>query len=137
MKRYLTYNQMLYQSHNTGNVAKPTYRRPFNPRTSMAIQSTRQNYSGLFSVWFFYIKRCLNTRQQYVFIIVLEVCIRTTYCIFNKSYNNTCCLQPLNNIGQGLKFKTNEPTHEILALFDLRKFILQIRMRGHPKGLDV
>ena len=30
-----------------------------------------------------------------------------------------------------------EPTHEILALFVLRKFILQIRMRSHPVGLDV
>ena len=30
-----------------------------------------------------------------------------------------------------------EPTHEILALFVLCKFILQIRMRSHPAGLDV
>ena len=30
-----------------------------------------------------------------------------------------------------------EPTHEILALFVLRKFILQIRMRSHPVGLAV
>ena len=30
-----------------------------------------------------------------------------------------------------------EPTHEILALFVLRKFILQIRMRSHPVRLDV
>ena len=30
-----------------------------------------------------------------------------------------------------------EPTHEILALFVHRKFILQIRMRSHPVGLDV
>ena len=29
------------------------------------------------------------------------------------------------------------PTHEILALFVLCKFILQIRMRSHPVGLDV
>ena len=32
---------------------------------------------------------------------------------------------------------TNEPTHEILALFVLRKFILQTHMRSHPVGLDV
>ena len=31
----------------------------------------------------------------------------------------------------------NEPTFEILALFVLRKFILQIRMRRHPVRLDV
>ena len=31
----------------------------------------------------------------------------------------------------------NESTHEILALFVLHKFILQICMRSHPVGLDV
>ena len=30
-----------------------------------------------------------------------------------------------------------EPTHEILALFVLRKLILQTRMRSHPVELDV
>ena len=30
-----------------------------------------------------------------------------------------------------------EPTHEIMALFILRKPILQTRMRSHPVGLDV
>ena len=30
-----------------------------------------------------------------------------------------------------------EPTQDILALFVLRKFILQIRIRSHPVGLDV
>ena len=30
-----------------------------------------------------------------------------------------------------------ESTHEILALFVLRKFILQIHMRSHPVGLDI
>ena len=33
--------------------------------------------------------------------------------------------------------QTWEPTHEILALFVLLKFILQIRMRSHPVRLDV
>ena len=32
---------------------------------------------------------------------------------------------------------TNEPTHEILALFVLRKLILQTHMRSHPVGLDL
>ena len=32
---------------------------------------------------------------------------------------------------------TNEPSHEIMALFILRKLILQTRMRSHPVGLDV
>ena len=30
-----------------------------------------------------------------------------------------------------------EPSHEIMALFDLHKLILQTRMRSHPMGLDV
>ena len=29
-----------------------------------------------------------------------------------------------------------EPAHEIMALFVLRKLILQTRMRSHPEGLD-
>ena len=29
------------------------------------------------------------------------------------------------------------PSHEIMALFVLRKFILQTRMRSHPVGVDV
>ena len=33
--------------------------------------------------------------------------------------------------------KAYEPAHEIMALFDLRKFNLQTRMRSHPVGLDV
>ena len=32
---------------------------------------------------------------------------------------------------------TNEPSHEIMALFILRKFILQMSMCRHPVGLDV
>ena len=34
-------------------------------------------------------------------------------------------------------FVLNEPAHEIMALFVLRKLILQSRMRSHPVGLDV
>ena len=32
---------------------------------------------------------------------------------------------------------TNEPAHEIMVLFVLRKLIIQTRMRSHPVGLDV
>ena len=32
---------------------------------------------------------------------------------------------------------SNEPSHEIMTLFVLRKLILQTRMRGHTAGLDV
>ena len=31
----------------------------------------------------------------------------------------------------------NEPAYEIMALFGIRKSILQTRMRSHPVGLDV
>ena len=31
----------------------------------------------------------------------------------------------------------NEPSHEIIALFVLRKLILQTRIHNHPVGLDV
>ena len=31
----------------------------------------------------------------------------------------------------------NDPAHEIMVLFILRKLILQTRTRGHPVGLDV
>ena len=30
-----------------------------------------------------------------------------------------------------------EPRHEIMALFVLRKRILQLRMHSHPVGLDI
>ena len=33
--------------------------------------------------------------------------------------------------------KRNEPCHEIMVLFALRKLIIQTRMRSHPVGLDV
>ena len=33
--------------------------------------------------------------------------------------------------------RTFEPSHEIMALFGLRKLILQTRMRSLPVGLDV
>ena len=32
---------------------------------------------------------------------------------------------------------TNEPAHEIMVLFILRKLILQMGMRSHPMGLDI
>ena len=34
-------------------------------------------------------------------------------------------------------YKSIEPAHEIMALFVLRKFILQTCMRSHPVGIDV
>ena len=36
-----------------------------------------------------------------------------------------------------IKWQTFEPAHEIMALFVLRKLILQTRTRSHPVGLDV
>ena len=37
----------------------------------------------------------------------------------------------------GLSRKQNEPSHEIMALFVLRKLILETCMCSHPVGLDV
>ena len=35
------------------------------------------------------------------------------------------------------KLTANEPSHEIVVLFVLRKLILQTRIRSHPVGIDV
>ena len=42
----------------------------------------------------------------------------------------------IHNLAQN-NSKRNEPAHEIMALFVIRKLILQTRMRSHPVGLDV
>ena len=36
-----------------------------------------------------------------------------------------------------VSYITNEPSHEVMALFVLRKLIIQTRMRSSPVGLDV
>ena len=43
----------------------------------------------------------------------------------------------LNTINRPSFIYLNEPAHEIMALFVLRKLILQTRMRSHPVGLDI
>ena len=44
-----------------------------------------------------------------------------------------------NMVGWAIKSQQtqNEPAHEIMALFDLRKLILQTHMYSHTVGLDV
>ena len=61
----------------------------------------------------------------------------------NLTNNNNCQkdtvskkLFSCNSISYQL-FMTYEPSHDIMALFVLRKHILQMRMRSHPLGLDV
>ena len=53
----------------------------------------------------------------------------------------TVVLYGLQNWQAGLNARLSdtlyEPSHEIMALFVLRKLILQTRMRSHPVGLDV
>ena len=39
--------------------------------------------------------------------------------------------------GKGHKKTSREPSNDIMALFVLRKFILQTRMRSHPVEVDV
>ena len=59
----------------------------------------------------------------------------------NRSPGNTIIKDrspPLAPRGRTEKYETpNEPSHEIMVLFVLRKFILQTGMRSHPAGLDV
>ena len=42
-----------------------------------------------------------------------------------------------NSFSHSLSMYLNEPCHEIMTLFVLRKLILQMRMDSHPVGLDV
>ena len=57
------------------------------------------------------------------------ILMNTTYAFMGK-YGK---LQSLN----ASHIIAGEPTHEIMALFVLRKLILQTRMRSHPVGLNV
>ena len=44
----------------------------------------------------------------------------------------------LERLGSKLVYERKKvPSHEIIALFVLRKLILQTHMRSHPVGLDV
>ena len=54
------------------------------------------------------------------------------------------CERSVNAVGLSQPFelprvcrRTVEPGHEIMALFALRRLIIQMRMRSHPVGLDV
>ena len=47
------------------------------------------------------------------------------------------CSPTCNTLLPLLTFLTFEPSHEIMALFVLRKFILQTHMCSHPVDLDV
>ena len=44
---------------------------------------------------------------------------------------------PINVYKPSWRITINEPSHEIMALFVLRKHIPQTRMCSHPEGLDV
>ena len=63
----------------------------------------------------------INLSVQINFWIKLEA----TFCVLNVVSQNS------------MQMCIFEPTHEILAHFVLRKFILQTRMCRHPVGLDV
>ena len=50
------------------------------------------------------------------------------YCVYVQTFT----------LGPNIVLNTqNEPSHEIMVLFVLRKLIFQTRMRSHPVGLDV
>ena len=61
-------------------------------------------------------------------IILIIGQIHSLHCSKNWGWSKAFCSYSNRKI---------EPTHEILALFVLRKCILQIRMHSHPVGLDV
>ena len=46
-------------------------------------------------------------------------------------------LRNILSVDSVISVKTYEPSYEIMALFVLRKLILQTHMRSHPVGLDV
>ena len=63
-----------------------------------------------------------------------------------SSMKPKCLLAVINVATKGLRLQISacvkfgiiiEPSHEIMALFVLRKLTLQTRMRSHPVGLDV
>ena len=55
-------------------------------------------------------------------------------------FAQACLSEYLGSLGYAsemlgsLQTRINEPSHEIMALFVLRKLILQTRMRSHPMG---
>ena len=53
-----------------------------------------------------------------------------------KSHNVFFAYKNVSEQKELKKAFTNEPAHEIMALFVLRKLILQTRMRSHQAGLD-
>ena len=61
------------------------------------------------------------------------------YCIDNNDDDDGVVDDDMMNAVKIMEIviTTTEPCHEIMALFFLRKRILQTRMRSHPLGLDV
>ena len=66
-------------------------------------------------------------------------CWKGTVAIFMYSRYHWNCHSYLfaHNYAAALGSLINEPWHDIVFLFILRKLILQTRMRSHPVGLDV
>ena len=65
-----------------------------------------------------------NSGSKYFSSVPIEL---MNFEVYQLLRNGECVLQDL----------LNEPAHEIMALFVLRKLILQTRMRNHPVGPDV
>ena len=69
-------------------------------------------------------------------VVILEIAVMKTTSQQTNAvwYEYSCkCLFPFVRL-RGFLY---EPYHEMMALFVLRKLILQTRMRSHPVGLDV
>ena len=71
-----------------------------------------------------------------------KFCEKSNHFSKGRQLKSVTSLHLTGEVEKGLKCcaacdPSNEPAHEIMALFVLSKLILQTRMRGHPVGLDV
>ena len=120
--------------------------------TTLYIFTKKINWSYSASI---YLKNTLNFRSYtffwfslilnfFVCFSFIDFCVVVFYSIL-FSMNNFSIHILLKNmlhiVWWSLRFTiilpTFEPAHEIMALFVLRKLILQTRMRSHPVGQDV
>ena len=76
--------------------------------------------------WFhiYHVNVTLHSSQSFTVVTICFKFMRERACVMRLSWN--WCVKMLN-----------EPAHEIMALFVLRKFILQMSMSSHPVELDV
>ena len=76
--------------------------------------------------------------QKVTFYEMYSLSFTGTDSIYNASSKYPAAIEFRGNaLPPYRNIRPNEPAREIMALFVLRKCILQIPMRTHPVGLDV